>query len=326
MRGKRTVQRIEGRSDRERARIGKPGFIKALISAALAGLCLSCAPKAHFPVGEALLRGETPPAPPTPDSLRAELELTGFQGGRKSTVSAALSAMPWRRYKLDVYGLPGMVEASFLWTDTGWALVLYEREGYLQGYGDTVELPGLGVGGVPVHDLFACLWGDFFPGDGAGDRDGASADRSAGGGHRGGGSGSASEPTGDTARDGSGRDSLGRPLGSAPPPIFPTALEKTGDGRLSYAAGGRRWLVSLDARTGVVREAAREDSAFRIVYEDYRLRNGRPVPKRIRVFAGKRPLLEIGVGTVEDGPKWKRNPFQIRIPKGFSRLRTPGKG
>lgn len=290
-------------------------------------LLLGCAPKPHFPAGEALLRGETPPASPVPDSLRAELELTGFQGGRKSTVSAALSAIPWRRYKMDVYGLPGMVEASFLWTDTGWALVLYEREGYLQGYGDTVELPGLGVGGVPVHDLFACLWGDFFPGDGesarAGDSSGAgSVDRSAGGGPAAGSAG----PAGDTARSGSRDESLGHPPGAIPPLVHPTKVEKAGDGRLSYVAGGWRWLVRLDARTGVVREAAREDSAFRIVYEDYRLRNGRPVPKRIRVFAGTRPLLEIGVGAVEDGPKWKRNPFQIRIPKGFSRLRTPGKG
>ena len=121
----------------------------------------------HFPAGEALLRGEVPVAERAPDSLRAEVELTGYKGRNRTTVSAGLSALPLRKYKLDVYGLPGMVEASFLWTDTGWTLVVYGREGYLQGYGDTVDLPALGLEKAPVHDLFACLWGDFFPGDGA---------------------------------------------------------------------------------------------------------------------------------------------------------------
>ena len=285
-------------------------------------ILLGCAPKPRFPAGEALLRGERPLAPPLPDSLRAELEMTGFQGGRKSTVSAALSALPWSRYKLDLYGLPGMVGASFLWTDTGWTLVLYERDGYLQGYGDTVDLPGLGVGAVPVHDLFACLWGDFFPGDG-GARGGVSGGRI-----------SATGSPGDSVdRESTGaganRDSMGAASDSSSAtahPVVPAVFEKAEGGRIRYVAGGVPWVVTLDPRTGLVREAAREDSVFRIAYEDYKLRNGRPVPKRIRVFSRRRPILEIGVGAVEDHPKWKRNPFQIRIPKSFNRLRVPGKG
>lgn len=268
-------------------------------------LLSGCAPKARFPAGQAILRGETPAGPPLPDSLRAGLELTGFQGGRKTSVSAALSAVPWKRYKLDLYGLPGMVAASFLWTDTGWTLVLYERDGYLQGYGDAVDLPGLGIGSAPVHDLFACLWGDFFPGDGPAGRDGGAAGPdSAGMGAPGGAKG------------------FGETGGS----VLPGSWEKGEGGTVAYEAGGFRWTATLDSRTGTVQEAVRADSAFRIVYLDYRLRNGRPVPGKVRVFAGSRPLLEIGVGPVEDNPAWKRNPFRIRIPEGFSPLVLPSGG
>jgi hypothetical protein len=70
----------------------------------------------------------------------------------------------------------------------------------------------------------------------------------------------------------------------------------------------------------------REDSAFRISYEDYVLRNGRPLPRRMKVFGGGKPLLEIVVKQAEDNPAWKRDPFRVRIPKGFVLLRPAGRG
>lgn len=275
---------------------------------------IGCAPKARYAAGEALLRGEAPPAASAPDSLRASLELTAFQGARKLTVSAALSAKPLSRYKLEVYGLPGMLEASFLWTDTGWTLVVYGREGYLEGYGDTVDLPGLGIRGAPVHDLFACLWGDFFPGDaggpGAGNRDAAglraAGDSGAGAGHSG-------------AADGSAAAAPGRPT------LYPADARPEGPGVLRYGGQGHAWRARLDGKTGLVREVVREDSAYRVAYEGWRLVKERPVPRRVRIEAGGKPLLEIAVGEVEDNPAWKRNPFQARIPKGFTRLKTPPK-
>lgn len=248
----------------------------ALSLMALVLLLAGCAPKARYAAGEALLRGKAPAAVAEPESLRAKLELTAFERGRKSSASAAFSAKPRSRYKLDVYGLPGMVEASFLWADTGWALVLHGREGYLLGYGDTVALPGLGIGAAPVHDLFGFLWGDFFPGGGEG-------------------------------------DAAGR--------VVPAEWATVDKGRVRYRAGGHDWIVDLDPATGVVREAARSDSAFRVVHEKYRVRAGRPVPGRTRVFAGERPLLEIVVEDLEDRPAWSRDPFRLKIPKGFSPLR-----
>jgi hypothetical protein len=242
--------------------------------------------KVRYPMGEALLSGETPAPLPAPDSLTAELELTGYERRGKTSVSAAFSALPLQKYKFDLFGFPGMVAAGFLWTDTGWSLVLYERDGYLQGYGDTVEMPDLGVKAAPVHDLFSWLWGDFFPG---------------------------TDP-----------EAFASPS-TSPPTLPPKGWEPAGANAIRYQAGGHGWRVTLDPATGLVQEAVRADSAFRIRYQDYRVKDGRPLPGRVRVFSGDRPVLDISVDRVDDHPKWRRNPFQLRIPKGFKRLRsTPG--
>ena len=46
----------------------------------------------------------------------------------------------------------------------------------------------------------------------------------------------------------------------------------------------------------------------------------RPVPRDVRLFRYGEPVLEIKVGSVEDQPHWKRDPFVLRIPKGFRRV------
>ena len=137
-------------------------------------LLAGCASSPKFRPGEAILKGETPVFPPAPDSLRCELELTAFAGGRKSSVSAAFSAKPVLAYKLDLFGLPGMVAGSFLWTRGSpgepekWTLVLFDREEYGEGEGEHVEIGNLGLREISVHDVFSFLWGDFFPGDSSG--------------------------------------------------------------------------------------------------------------------------------------------------------------
>ena len=134
------------------------------LGAAAALLLAGCAAAPRFHAGQALIKGETPVFPPAPDSLRCELELTAFGGGRKSSVSASLSARPASAYKLDLFGLPGMVAGSFLWTPSRWNLVLFDREEYGEGAGEHVEIGNLGLQEVSVHDVFSFLWGDFFPG------------------------------------------------------------------------------------------------------------------------------------------------------------------
>jgi hypothetical protein len=293
-------------------------------------LISACAPtQVRFPAGKTLLEGGTPAPLPAPDSLRAELELTGYERRGKTTVSAAFSSLPLRKYKLDLMGFPGMVAASFLWTDTGWVLALYEREGYLRGDGDTVELPGLGVAAAPVHDLFSWLWGDFFPGTAPTEGPVPAADPDAGEATAPGEPGAAQGDTAvttaaaapDDPRD-SG-DSGAAPIEAllAASTVPPPGWEPAGPHSIRYRAGGHGWIVTLDRRTGVVSEAVRADSAFRIRYEDYRVRNDRPMPRRVRVFSEGRPMLDIAVDQVDDHPRWKRDPFRVRIPKGFKRLR-----
>jgi hypothetical protein len=251
---------------------------------ALLFLLAGCAVAPRYPAGQAILKGETPVFPPSPDSLRTELELTAFGDGRKSSVSAAFSAKPWASYKLDLFGLPGMVAGSFLWMDGRWTLVLFDREEAVEGAGEHVEIGNLGLREISVHDMFSFLWGDFFPGDSA--------------------------------------------VQAAPEGLTPM-----GGNAFSYPARGMRWRVFLDPGTGLVREAVREDSAFRIGYDDYKrggsgsMDKGRPVPRKVRLYRFREQVLEIKVKTLEDDPKWRRNPFFIKIPKGFRRFeQAPGGG
>jgi len=264
----------------------KPGS-PPLLAATLAALLAGCAIAPRFPAGEALVRGETPVFPPPPDSLRAELELIAFEGGRKSSASAALSAKPYARYKLDLFGLPGMTAASMYWTPTRWTLVLFDREAYAEGAGESVAFGPPGLREVYVHDVFSWLWGDYFPG--------------------------LSGEIGKTGSAGLGdADSAG--------------LVRAGAGVFRYAARGRQWRATLDPETGLVREAMREDSAFRIRYEDYkaggggRLDKGEALPRKVGIFSREGQLLEIRVRKVEADPQWRRDPFFIKVPKGFRRL------
>ena len=236
-------------------------------------LLAGCAAPPRYAAGEALLKGETFKLPERPDSVRAELGLTAFAAGRKSSVSAALSSQPRTKYKLDVFGLPGVVAASFLWQPEGWTLVMFDRESFAEDTGEHVEFGNLGIHEVSVHNVFSFLWGDFFPGISGNNRDFSSGD----------------------------------------------FLRKE-DGSFQYAVMGQRWTTRLDAATGLVQGVVREDSAFRIEYAEYKLIQGRPMPRKVTLYSRIGLLLEIRVKSVEDNPHWRRNPFTVKVPKGFQRL------
>jgi hypothetical protein len=243
--------------------------------AALAMGLAGCAVKPQFPEGKALLQGEDARWARPPGCQRAELELSVFQGRRKTSLSAVLTVAPYRAYKLDLFGLPGMLVASFLWHAGEWTLVIHDQETYRTGKGERVALENLGIGPVSVHDLFSFLWGDFFPGL---------------------------------------SDTAGLPVG----------FTRGNDGTLRYAAGGMNWVLALDPRTGLVREALREDSSLHIAYGDYRVMHGRPAPRRVQVSSRGRLLLEIRLKNLEDNPTLRRDPFLLKIPPAYREGTPPG--
>jgi hypothetical protein len=257
-------------------------------------LLAGCATAPRWPAGRSQLHGVTSPLPTPPDSLRASLELTALSGGRKSSVTAAFSAKPGQAYKLDLFGIPGVTAGGFLWQreprgDTGsreeggshagpgkWALVIYDKEEYVEGEGPKVEIGPPGLGQIPVHDVFAWIWGDFFPGD--------------------------------TALAG-----------------WPAGWGRAPGGGFAYPGTDGEWRAVLDTATGLPRSVTRADSALRIEYGSWHAGAGasspeRPVPQDVRLFRFGEPVLEIKVGSVEDQPHWKRDPFVLRIPKGFRRV------
>jgi hypothetical protein len=236
-------------------------------------LVIGCAVKPNFPQGQALLRGETPRLPQRPDSVRSELELTVYGGGRKSSVSATFACIPRAKYKLDLYGLPGMVAASFFWQPEQWTLVIFDREKYAVDTGEHVEFGILGIREVSIHDAFSFLWGGFFPGFTQG--------------------------------------------GGA---VLPGEFKSQDETALQYTSKGQRWTATLESATGLVRGVVREDSAFRLEYGDYKVMMNRPVPRKVRIFSRSDLLMEIQVKSVEDNPLWRRNPFFIKVPKGFQKL------
>jgi hypothetical protein len=257
----------------------RDGFRAIIALALVAWLAIGCAVKPRFPVGTALLKGETLALPQRPDSVRAELELTVYGGGRKSSVSAAFSFLPRTKYKLDLYGLPGMVAASFLWLPERWTLVLFDKDAFAEDTGEHVEFGNLGIQEVSVHDVFAFIWGDFFPGF---------SDRGGG--------------------------------------MLPSEFVASGPSDLKYTARGQHWKAQVEVGTGLVRGVVREDSAFRMEYLDYKVMASRPVPSKARLFNRTGLLLEIRVKNIEDNPHWRRNPFFIKVPKGFQKLEKASRG
>lgn len=246
----------------------------------LAFLFYGCASHPNYHVGKALLKGQMPILPSAPDSLRAELELTAFSGGQRSSVSAAFMCKPRAKYKLDLFGLPGLVAASFFWQVEGWTLVIFDRSNFLKGEGEHVEFGNLGIHEISIHDSFAFLWGDFFPG-----------------------------------------------ISSLHQSALPTDFKSTPEGLevWQYSTKGQVWKARLQVGTGLVESVTREDSAFRIEYSDYKIRAERTVPGKTRIFSRSGLLLEIQVKRLENNPRWRRDPFFIKVPKGFRQLeREPG--
>ncbi len=128
----------------------------------LAMLLVSCAPSIRDPFGTALRQGVVP-ASSAPESLTVDLGVS-LQRKGVPPFSARLYAQPYRRYRLDAFGFASQVEASYLWKDGRWTLLLNENREAREGSGDTLEMRDAGLKLPSVHALFGFLWGDPLPG------------------------------------------------------------------------------------------------------------------------------------------------------------------
>ena len=251
-----------------------------------AALLAGCATAPRWPAGRSLLDGVTPTLPKPPDSLRASLELTALAGGARSSITAVLSAKPGRAYKLDLFGFPGVSAGGFLWRRGS----LGEPDRWELAIYDKAEYlegagPRVDLGPAGIGELPVHDLFSWVWGD---------------------------YFPGDTAL-------AGLPAGWA-----------RAEGGFAYPGSDGEWRAELDPRTGLPLMAFRADSAFRLEFGPWRAGAGaaspaRPVPRRVRLYRRGEPLLEIKVSLVEDNPAWKRDPFALRIPKGFRRVdRMPG--
>ncbi len=277
-------------------------------------LC-GCAVKPYYPSGQDLLRGQDPNKnqnqnqnhfPPIPDSVRAELELTAFHQKQKSSVTAAFSSIPRSDYKLDIFGLPGMVAASFLWQKNLWSMVLYDDQTFAQDSGEHVEFGNLGIHEMSIHDLFAFLWGDFFPGLSLGSSFGSTVQFE-----------KYSNPRNVNP------ENENQPNPNAVNQNIPSHGKNL---MLRYQVKGQSWFAEIDSISGLVQSVTRQDSAFRITYEDYRSQKSKgrepfPIPEKTSIYSRQGLLLEIKVKSLERNPHWRKNPFFIKIPKTFHLLK-----
>src|SRR5690606_13950032 len=103
------------------------------------------------------------PAPPPPAAVQADVGLLPRAPGAMP-VSARLYAEPGLRYRLDVFGFPALIAASWVWADGGWLLVRHDRREARRGAGDALEAPDLRVRVPDVHAALGFLWGAPLPG------------------------------------------------------------------------------------------------------------------------------------------------------------------
>ncbi len=137
-------------------------------------LLAACAPPIRDPWGLSVARGGTASAPPLVASFQADLgvrphapgsmpftvriygEAAGDEGSRDSS-------RPLRRYRLDAFGFPSSIVASWLWEDGRWLLLRHDRREALSGSG--VALGGDSPVRLPdVRAVLGFLSGEPLPG------------------------------------------------------------------------------------------------------------------------------------------------------------------
>jgi hypothetical protein len=130
--------------------------------AAAAFLGVSCAPLKD-PWGLAVLEGRVPDAVAAPDSLQADLGIHPQEAGMLP-FSARLYARPRHVYRLDAFGFPTAVVASYVWNEGRWMLVRHDKRQVWEGEGTQLRIEDLPLRLPDVHAVLGFLWGEPLPG------------------------------------------------------------------------------------------------------------------------------------------------------------------
>jgi hypothetical protein len=138
--------------------------MRRLLVAAL--LLTACAPLKD-PWGLAVRRGitidgEVQP-PNLPDSLQADLAITPREPGLVP-FSVRLYARPNRAYRIDAFGFPSVIAASYLWLDGRWMWIRHDNKQVWEGVGNEFQVEDSPLRLPDVHAVLGFLWGRSLPG------------------------------------------------------------------------------------------------------------------------------------------------------------------
>jgi hypothetical protein len=135
--------------------------MKFLLAAVLL-LLTACAPL-RDPWGLAVSRGLPGEALPPPDSLQADVGITPRASGL-IPFSTRLYAKPNHAYRIDAFGFPPLIAASYLWTEGRWMWIRHDKKQVGEGTGNQLELEDSPLRLPDVHAVLGFLWGRALPG------------------------------------------------------------------------------------------------------------------------------------------------------------------
>jgi hypothetical protein len=108
-------------------------------------------------------QGEVLVPRPVPQTIQADLSVLPRARGAVP-FSARLYAEPLHSYRVDVFGFPSLLAASWLWQNDQWLLVRHDKREARTGSGATLAEEGLPLRLPNVHDALGFLWGAPLPG------------------------------------------------------------------------------------------------------------------------------------------------------------------
>jgi len=133
----------------------------------LAFIFAGCAAPVTYTAGKMLHKNMRVDGTAVPQTLRAVLKITVYDGRKKSTVTGVVNTVPRQRYKIDFKGPVGSHLGSFYWVkDSVWSLFIPKEELLIQGDHDRVHIPILKLDSVIIHDVLGFLWGGYLPAGG----------------------------------------------------------------------------------------------------------------------------------------------------------------